>query len=543
MASSINQFPKTDPLLRVSGLCVDYASASGPVQAVRDLGFELDEREGLGVLGESGSGKSSLALALLRLLPANARTISGQVQFRGCDLLHAGARELRQVRGAGIALISQEPALALNPVLTIARQIGDVLRAHSTVSAQQERERVADVLREVGFDEPERVMRAYPHQLSGGQRQRAAIAQALVCRPALLIADEPLSSLDAATQAELLELLQSLQQELKLAMIFVTHHAGSLPSICRRALVMRDGQAFACAPLEELGRSGDPYVRGLQFPEIAFSARGQGPATSSKGPAQPLLEIKGLSKRYVQRHLLSRKKFQVQALEGINLSVAEGSTVAIIGRSGSGKSTLARCIAGFETPDSGEILLEGRKHAFNTAVQMIFQDAGTALNPRFTAAEVVAEPLDITRRLDLPERRKRALALMEEVGLDPGWHNRKADEFSGGQRQRLALARTLAAEPRLLVLDEAFSGLDLTLQAEMLGLLLELQARHRLTCIFISHDLSFLSLFAQDVVIMEQGRIVDRAAPGRLHDSVHPVTRALVQASERLHSPGVEVPS
>ena len=538
MTSSTIEFPKTEPLLHVSGLCVDYVTASGTVPAVRDLNFELGEREGLGVLGESGSGKSSLALALLRLLPPNARTISGQVQFRGRDLLHAGAKELRLVRGAGIALISQEPALALNPVLTIARQIGDVLRAHFTISAQQERERVAEALREVGFTEPERVMRSYPHQLSGGQRQRAAIAQALVCRPSLLIADEPLSSLDTATQGEVLELLQSLQQELNLAMIFVTHSAGALFSICQRALVMRGGRAVACAPLEELGQSADPYLRGLQFPEIAFSAFGRNPAAL---PGEPLLEIRGVSKRYVQRRVLSRREFAVQALEGINLSVAEGSTVAIVGRSGSGKSTLARCIAGFETPDSGEILLQGRKHTFSTAVQMIFQDAGTALNPRFTAAEVISEPLEISRRHDSLQRRKRALDLMEEVGLDPDWHSRRAHEFSGGQRQRLAIARALAAEPRLLVLDEAFSGLDLPLQAEMLRILMDLQFRHKLTYLFISHDLKFLPLFAREVLVMDQGRIVDHALPCRLRDSLSPVTRVLVQASERLHSPGVEV--
>jgi peptide/nickel transport system ATP-binding protein len=538
LTSNTIEFLKTEPLLRVSGLSVDYSTASGPLPAVRDLSFELGEREGLGVLGESGSGKSSLALALLRLLPANARTISGRVEFRGRDLLQAGAKELRLVRGAGIALISQEPALALNPVLTIARQIGDVLRAHLTVSAQQEKERVAAALRDVGFAEPERVMRSYPHQLSGGQRQRAAIAQALVCRPSLLIADEPLSSLDTATQAEVLELLQSLQQELKLATIFITHSAGALASICQRALVMREGRATACAPLNELAQSADPYLRGLQYPEIAFSPAAPSPAASSR---EPLLEIRGLSKRYVQRRVLSGTKFSVQALDGINLRVAEGSTVAIIGRSGSGKSTLARCIAGFETPDSGEVLLQGRKHVFSPAVQMIFQDAGTALNPRFTAAEVISEPLEIMGRQDPLQRRKRALDLMEEVGLDRGWHSRRAHEFSGGQRQRLVLARALAAEPRLLVLDEPFSGLDLRLQAEMLRILLDLQSRHKLTCLFISHDLKFLPLFAREVLVMDQGRIVDHSLPCRLPDSANPVTRVLVQASELLHSPGAEV--
>lgn len=527
-------------LLRVRDLCVEYPSASGNVAALQNVELELDEGESLGVLGESGSGKSSLALALLRRLPSAAR-VSGLVHFRETDLLNAGGKTLREIGGAGIALISQEPALSLNPVLPIGRQIGDVLRAHESVTREQERDRVACALREVGLAEPERIMRAYPHQLSGGQRQRAAIAQALVCRPALLIADEPLSSLDTATQAEVLELLRTLKAELSLAMIFISHNAGAFSSLCERALVMREGRPVACARLEDLTETTDPYIRGLLFPEIAFESGAITPAESR--PGTPLLEVRGLSKKFVQRRAFSRDKFAVQALEHINLSVDEGATLAVIGRSGSGKSTLARCIAGFETPDSGEILLAGRKHESSPQVQMIFQDVGTALNPRFTAAEVISEPLDIAGKADALERRKRTLDLMEEVGLDPSWKSRPSYQLSGGQRQRLALARALAAGPRLLVLDEPFSGLDLPLQAQMLRLLLEVQARHRLTCIWIGHDLSFLSYFVHEVVVMDRGRIVERTTPQRLRESTKPETLLLTEASERLHVPGVEAVS
>ncbi|HEX7287592.1 MAG TPA: ABC transporter ATP-binding protein [Candidatus Angelobacter sp.] len=522
-------------------LCVDYRFASVKVAALQNVDLELGEGESLGVLGESGSGKSSLAHALLRLLPSDA-SVSGLVQFRETDLLNARAKTLREIRGAGIALISQEPALALNPVLPIGRQIGDVLRAHESVNRRQERDRVAGALREVGLTEPERIMRAYPHQLSGGQRQRAAIAQALVCRPALLIADEPLSSLDTATQAEVLELLRTLKAELNLAMIFISHNAGAFSSLCERALVMRNGRAVACASLEELAETADPYIRGLLFPEAAFLDGCKTPASQPQA-GRPLLEVRSVSKRFMQRRALSRSKFAVQALEHIDLSVDEGATLAVIGRSGSGKSTLARCIAGFESPDSGEIVLAGRKHESSPQVQMIFQDVGTALNPRFTAAEVISEPLDIARKNDPLERRKRALDLMEEVGLDPDWQARPSHQFSGGQRQRLALARALAAGPKLLVLDEPFSGLDLALQAQMLRLLLEVQARHRLTCIWIGHDLSFLSYFARDVVVMDQGRVVEHTAPQGLRSSTVPATRLLVEASDRLHAPGVEAVS
>jgi peptide/nickel transport system ATP-binding protein len=362
-----------------------------------------------------------------------------------------------------------------------------------------------------------------------------------VCRPALLIADEPLSSLDTATQAEVLELLRTLKAELSLAMIFISHNAGAFSSLCERALVMREGRPVACARLEDLTETTDPYIRGLLFPEIAFESGAITPAESR--PGTPLLEVRGLSKKFVQRRAFSRDKFAVQALEHINLSVDEGATLAVIGRSGSGKSTLARCIAGFETPDSGEILLAGRKHESSPQVQMIFQDVGTALNPRFTAAEVISEPLDIAGKADALERRKRTLDLMEEVGLDPSWKSRPSYQFSGGQRQRLALARALAAGPRLLVLDEPFSGLDLPLQAQMLRLLLEVQARHRLTCIWIGHDLSFLSYFVHEVVVMDRGRIVERTTPQRLRESTKPETLLLTEASERLHVPGVEAVS
>jgi ABC-type glutathione transport system ATPase component len=270
---------------------------------------------------------------------------------------------------------------------------------------------------------------------------------------------------------------------------------------------------------------------------------------------QPLLQVRNVSKKFVQRRLLSRRKFVVQSLDGVDLELQEGATVAVLGRSGSGKSTLARCIAGFETPDSGEIVLGGqqrltvpdsragfaREWAEPRGVQMIFQDVATSLNPRFTARQIVGEPLEIARwKTDL-ERTARALELMQEVGLDPDSASRLAGEFSGGQRQRLALARALAAEPKLLILDEAFSGLDMPLQAQMVRLLMELQARHGLTYLYISHDLNFVQLFAQEVVVMESGKIVERLAPSRLGQGTHPATRALVAASERLRAPGMEV--
>jgi ABC-type glutathione transport system ATPase component len=539
------------PLLRVCDLSVDYATVGGEIiPALRQVDLELCEKEVLGVLGVSGSGKSSLSRAILRLLPANAKVVGGSVEYRGRDLLNMPPRDLGHVRGAGIALISQEPALALNPVLPIGRQIVDVLRAHRRGSYQEGMEQTRAMLREVGFTDPERVLRAYPHQLSGGQRQRAAIAQALICSPSLLIADEPLSSLDTVTQAEILDLLKRLQVELNLAMIFVSHNAGVLSSLADRVIVLHEGHVRTRGSLDQLSREDDSCVRALIYPEKNLVAEkilhpdkklAAMPCKPVPSPAS-FLQVRNLSKQFAVKPLFSRKKVQVQALENINFEIHEGATVAVIGRSGSGKTTLARCIAGFETPDQGEIIFANPVPSRDRrTVQLMFQDAGTSLNPRFTAVEVIAEPLDITSRLTVTQRMERALQLMEEVGLDPAWGARKVNEFSGGQRQRLALARALAAAPRLLILDESLSGLDLPLQAQILRLLMNLQARHGLTYLHITHDLNFLPLFADEVFVMDAGKIVERSTPAALLESSHPATRALIEASERLHVPGLEV--
>lgn len=547
MTSGDLGLPKPEPLLRVSALSVDYDASSGNVvHALRNLDLEIASGESLGVLGESGSGKSSLALALMRLLPRNARLVSGGIEYRGRNVTEFFPAELRAMRGAEVALISQEPALALNPVLQLGKQLADVLLAHGKITRTEVNARCSEILRQVGFDDPERILRAYPHELSGGQRQRVAIAQALICRPSLLIADEPLSALDAATQAETLELLQRLKRDLGLAMLFITHNAGALAVLADNIIVMREGEAVARGKLEKLQAGADEYVQGILFPEKSLANADYAERSIVSGA--PLLEVRGLSKTFVQKRMLSRKEFAVKSLDGIDLILQAGSTVAVLGRSGSGKSTLARCIAGFEMADSGEILLQGNsiakaeknKGGAHWPVQMVFQDAATSINPRFTARQIVAEPLEIARWKSEAERTSRALKLIEEVGLDPEWASRLAGEFSGGQRQRLALARALAADPKLLIMDEAFSGLDMPLQAQMVRLLMDLQSRHGLTYLYISHDLNFISLFAQEVVVMDAGRIVERTTPAKLGKSTHPATRELVEAGERLHAPGVE---
>jgi ABC-type glutathione transport system ATPase component len=529
-----------EPLLQISDLSVDYAVArGGHIHALRNVDLGISEGETVGILGESGSGKSSLALALLRLLPGNARVTSGKIHYRQRDLLLLDQEELRRIRAAEIALIFQEPALALNPVLPVGLQIGDVLRAHRRLSKPQAADETNAMLREVGFREPERIARAYPHQLSGGQRQRVAIAQALVCKPNLLIADEPLSSLDTVTQAEILELLQRLKEELNLTILFITHNAGLLASFADKVAVMRDGQVVAHGLLRELEQGADPYAR-----EIISPAKTLPPAISAPmNNEKPLLQIRNLSKQFHQQRLFSRKKFSIQALDNIDLTLQSGATVALIGRSGSGKSTLARCIAGFETPDLGEILLEDvavkeLPRQSRQQIQMLFQDASTSLNPGFTAEQLISEPLDVMESGARSERRARVMQAMQEVGLAPDAKDRLAAEFSGGQRQRLAIARALVVQPKLLILDEALSGLDLPLQASMVRLLMDLQFRRNLAYLYISHDLNFVALFSQRILIMHDGKIVEQIVPGKLQESYNPETLALLAASRSLHAPG-----
>src|SRR3954451_1271903 len=315
--------PKPEPLLRVSALSVDYDAVGGNmVHAVRQLDLEIAGGESVGVLGESGSGKSSLALAIIRLLPKNACVVSGRIDYRGRSLAEFSPAELRAMCGAEVSLISQEPALALNPVLSLGRQLADVLLAHGKLTRQEVKARCNEMLCQVGFDDPGRVMRAYPHELSGGQRQRVAIAQALICRPKLLIADEPFSALDAATQAEILELLQRLKRDLGLSMLFITHNAGALESLSDNIIVMREGEAVARGKIKNLQATGDEYVQGILFPEKSLAKTGQVERASVNGA--PLLEVRGLSKRFVQKRMLSRKEFAVQSLHDIHLSLHAG---------------------------------------------------------------------------------------------------------------------------------------------------------------------------------------------------------------------------
>lgn len=522
------------PLIQVRGLTVQY---SGCQQAAL-LGVNLDISRGeiVGVLGGSGSGKSTLALSILGLLPQGTK-LEGSILFQeasedkqgntqGRDMLQFDEQTWRAIRGARISMIFQEPGVSLNPVIRAGDQIVEVLRAHSEGEITPRKTQVEDILRRVKLAEAERIYSAYPHQLSGGQLHRIAIAQALACNPDLLLADEPTRALDVKLQVDLLGLLRQVNREAGTALLFITHDPVLLMGFADRVIVMQGGKIVEEGPAQQvLLEPRHPYTKSLlRFMWAATQVPGRTSTAVTKEGDQPasnaaLIKTSNLSKRYTQRTPFSRKKFEIEALVEVDFEIAHGSLTALVGASGSGKSTLAACLAMLEEPDLGEIWFGGQEVSrlssreltkLRPQIQMVFQDSAGALNPRFSAAEIIAEPIDIQSTENPKQMRARACELMEEVGLSPDWAERGPLEFSGGQRQRLAIARAIALKPSFLILDEALSGLDLATQAQILDLLLHLRAAHGLTYLLISHDLNLVGEIADVIAVMHKGRIVEQ---------------------------------
>jgi len=491
-------------LLQVTNLTIGFPTRPRVVDGVS---LSIETGEVIGVSGPSGCGKTTLALSLMGLLPADT-DVSGSIRFSGRELREMHESDLEAVRGAQIGLVFQESALALNPVLTVGSQIADVVRAHERCSRAQATERARAALTEVGFGyERSRVFGAYPHELSGGQRQRILIAQATVCRPALVIADEPVASLDDASRADVLALIRGLTERFGTSFLLITHSAAVLASSADRVIEMSAGKVV------ERTR---PARASVSLAASRMSKPAQIPAAS-----EPIVEIIGLEKSYQRRRLFGTTEPAIKALNGIDLTIVRGSTVGLAGRSGCGKSTLARCIAALEQADAGEIRINGTDIArlgdrallpYRNQVQIIFQDSSAALNPRFTALDIVSEAMVIQDIGTAVERRDRSAELMTQVGLSPDRLQSRPREFSGGERQRLAIARALAVSPRLLILDEAFSGLDLVTRERIVRLLIELQATHGLTYVCISHDIDLLARFTTNIVVMHEGQI---SAPSR----------------------------
>jgi peptide/nickel transport system ATP-binding protein len=487
-------------LLQVTNLTIGFPTRPRVVDGVS---LSIEAGEVIGVSGPSGCGKTTLALSLMGLLPSDT-DISGSITFGGRELREMPESDLEAIRGAQIGLVFQESALALNPVLTVGGQIADVVRAHERCSGAQATERARAALADVGFgDERNRVFGAYPHELSGGQRQRILIAQATVCRPALVIADEPVASLDDASRADVLALIRGLSERFGTSFLLITHSAEVLASTADRVIEMNAGKVV-------------DGTRPARAASVSLAASRMSKPTPIPGATEPIVEIIGLEKSYRRRRLFGTAEPAIKALNGIDLSIARGSTVGLAGRSGCGKSTLARCIAALEKADAGEIRINGTDimrlgdralRSYRNQVQIIFQDSAAALNPRFTALDIVSEAMVIKRIGTAAQRRDLSAELMTQVGLSPDRLQSRPSEFSGGERQRLAIARALAVSPRLLILDEAFSGLDVVTRERIVRLLIELQATHGLTYLCISHDIDLLARFATDTVVMHEGRI------------------------------------
>ena len=530
------------PLLQVQNLTLQFSQSSQA--AVDGVSFSLHPGETIGLLGESGAGKTTLARCLLRLLPQGWQVVSGSVRFRGTELLWASERELRKIRGAQISFIGQEPELALNPVIPVGEQVEEVVRAHSAKRRQLIREQSRSILAAVGLPQ-HHFYSAYPHQLSGGQRQRVVIAQALACKPQLLIADEPTSALDNVLQAGILDLLKDLRDRLQLALLFITHNPALLSGLADRVLVMQAGRLVEEGAFEQI------YWRPRHsFTGNLLKALPAWPEEIPREPALqplPLLEIRHLYKSYLRGGWRSSTKSRVPALQDISLSIDPGSTLALVGKSGAGKSTLGRCLARLEDPDAGEIWWRGKDllklppselAAARRRIQLVFQHSATALNPLLPAAEIIGEPLRVQGGVSKQERRERALGMMERVGLSAQWADRPPLAFSGGQRQRLAIARALILEPEMLILDEALAGLDLSTQAQMTELLGQLQASLSLSYLFITHDLRMAAHLASTIAVMQDGRIVDSgSAAALLSRPQHPETRDLVRSIPQVPAP------
>ena len=527
-----------NPLLSVRDLSVAFAAEGGAALAVDRVSFDLAKGETLALVGESGSGKSVTALSVVRLLPYPAASHpSGEIRFGGKDLLKAPERDLRKVRGADISMVFQEPMTSLNPLHTIERQVGEILSVHRGWSAPKRRARVLELLQQVGIPNPEERLDAFPHQLSGGQRQRVMIAMALANEPDLLIADEPTTALDVTVQAQILALLKELQSRLGMAMLFITHDLGIVRKIADRVCVMTEGKIVEQGATEEIFRRPQhAYTRKL----LAAEPKGAPPAVD--GAARPLVEVDNLKVWFPIRRGFFRKTVgHIKAVDGVSVTVREGQTVGVVGESGSGKTTLGLAILRLIASD-GHVAFLGRPlqglgfsgmRPIRKEMQIVFQDPYGSLSPRMSVLDIVSEGLAIQgARMKTAERRAAVARALDDVGLDPSVMDRYPHEFSGGQRQRIAIARALALEPRFIVLDEPTSALDMSVQAQIVDLLRDVQARRKLSFLFISHDLKIVRALASEVVVMRDGKVVEQGAAGEVLSSPRTdYTRALLAAA------------
>ncbi|HEY7383323.1 MAG TPA: ABC transporter ATP-binding protein [Beijerinckiaceae bacterium] len=538
----------TAPLLKIEDLSVAFRQGGKDTLAVDRVSFDVKPGETVALVGESGSGKSVSALSILKLLPyPAAHHPSGKILFKGQDLLAAGEAQMRAVRGDDIAMVFQEPMTSLNPLHTVEQQVGEILKLHRGLSDRAARARTLELLELVGIREAESRLGAYPHQLSGGQRQRVMIAMALANEPDLFIADEPTTALDVTVQAQILKLLADLKSRLGMAMLFITHDLGIVRKIAERVCVMTNGKIVEQGPVAEVfSNPRHPYTQKLLAAEPKGRANplaAGAPTVVEAGPVKVWFPIK--------RGFLRRTVGHVKAVDGVSIRVREGETVGVVGESGSGKTTLGLAILRLIASD-GPVVILGKRidglpsraiRPMRKNMQVVFQDPYGSLSPRLSVAEIVEEGLLVQDKgLDYRARREVVAKALRDVGLDPAAMDRYPHEFSGGQRQRIAIARAMALEPKFIMLDEPTSALDMSVQAQIVELLRDLQKQRNLAYMFISHDLKVVRALANHVLVMKDGRIVEEGPAERIFAEPQTAyTRALFAAAFNLETAANDV--
>jgi microcin C transport system ATP-binding protein len=534
----------TSPLLEIRDLSIAFLQGGRETLAVDRVSLSVEKGKTLALVGESGSGKSITALSVPRLLPPSAHHPSGSIRFDGRDILKMNDAELRAIRGARITMVFQEPMTSLNPLQTIERQVGEILELHGMRSEEARRTRVVELLEEVGIPNPRQRLGAYPHQLSGGQRQRVMIAMALANKPDLLIADEPTTALDVTVQAQILALLDRLRKTYGMAMLFITHDLGLVRRIADDVCVMQKGKIVEHGPAAEVfSAPKHPYTQAL------LAAEPSGAANPTPQQAPVVLEADDLRvwfpiRQGFMRHIVD----YVKAVDGVSLKLRAGETVGVVGESGSGKTTLGLALLRL-VGSKGPIVYMGQRIEEKTRgemrplrrdMQIVFQDPYGSLSPRMSVAEIVAEGLELHRpELTRDERRAVVAGALQETGLDPETMDRYPHEFSGGQRQRIAIARAIVLEPKLVVLDEPTSALDMSVQAQIVDLLRELQKRRDLAYIFISHDLKVVKALAAQLIVMRHGKVVEAGPAAEIFaNPSDDYTRKLFAAAFRVEAEG-----
>ncbi len=526
------------PLLTVSQLSVSFTTNDGVVDAVQDVNFELYKGETLAIVGESGSGKSVSTNAVMRLLPANAIVDpNAKINFEGHELTQLDEKRMRKIRGNRIGMIFQEPMTSLNPYMRVGEQVAEAIKCHHKITAYRAKLRVLELFELVHLPDPNTAYKKYPHEFSGGQLQRIMIAMALINEPEILIADEPTTALDVTVQAEVLNLIKEIQAKMGMAILFITHDLGVVKHLADRVIVMCKGEVVESGDCQQIFAAPKH-----SYTQMLINSIPKGSKQAVDANADQLLAVEDIRVKFlVKPHFIASKSVYFEAVKGISLQLKQGETLGIVGESGSGKSTLGRAIIGL-LPSEGSITYRGQnfrnlsskqRHALKKDIQMVFQDPYGSLSPRMTVGEIITEGLTVHQpQMSKSERLMRAKKALEEVRLDPSAINRYPHEFSGGQRQRIAIARALILEPSFILLDEPTSALDRSVQLTVIDLLKEIQLKHNIGFLFISHDLSVVKALSDRVLVMQKGEVMEQGSAEEIFNHPqHEYTKKLISAS------------